>query len=101
MRQNDMSGLWIVGWSGLAALSAASGVNCVWLLRQGFLANGTAIPTYAHKPHHVAVYLKAVTEVFGAIAGWLDEAGGDDAALESKLLGPMAGAPAIRQRLVR
>lgn len=71
------------------------------MLKKGFLANGTAIPTYAHKPHHVAVYLQAVREVFADIAGWLEEVGGDEDRLSAKLLGPMAGAPAIRQRLVR
>ena len=71
------------------------------MLKKGFLANNTAIPTYAHKPHHVAVYLQAVREVFADIARWLEEAGGKEASLVDKLLGPMAGAPAIRQRLVR
>lgn len=71
------------------------------MLKMGFLANGTAIPTYAHKPHHIAVYLQAVRKVFGDVARWLEEAGGEEEQLGEKLLGPMAGAPAIRQRLVR
>jgi len=72
------------------------------MLKKGFLANGTAIPTYAHKPHHVAVYLKAVDQVFHDIARWLSEAGGDEGKLaEAKLMGPVAHPPAIRERLVR
>ena len=51
------------------------------MLKKGFLANNTAIPTYAHKPHHVAVYLQAVREVFADIARWLEEAGGKEASL--------------------
>lgn len=72
------------------------------MLKKGFLANGTAIPTYAHKPHHVAVYLKAFDAVFHDIAAWLNEAGGDEGKLaDARLLGPVAHPPAIRQRLVR
>jgi hypothetical protein len=73
------------------------------MLKKGFLANGTAIPTYAHRPHHIEVYLQAVQQTFADISSWLDEAGGLDheEKLASKLLGPVAGAPAIRQRLVR
>ena len=47
------------------------------------------------------MFIQAVEEVFGLIAGWLEEAGGDEQQLHAKLLGPVAGPPAIPKRLVR
>lgn len=91
-------------YSAAPAAGAASPLPTLFtqeMLKKGFLANGTAIPTYAHKAHHIAVYLQAVREVFADIAAWLEEAGGAEERLSEKLLGPVAGAPAIRQRLVR
>ena len=58
---------------------------------QGFLANGTAIPTFAHKPQHVAAYLAACQATFAEIKGWLDAAGGDGFVLAAELSGPVAG----------
>ena len=47
------------------------------MLRRGILSSGSfCCPTYAHKSHHVDVYLQACGEVFHLLAAWLKEAGG-------------------------
>ena len=71
------------------------------MLRRGFLALDVALPSFAHKEAHIEAYLSAVRAVFADIAGWLEEAGGDEHALAAKLAGPIAGPPAIQRRLVR
>jgi glutamate-1-semialdehyde 2,1-aminomutase len=71
------------------------------MLRRGFLSYGTSMPTYAHKEQHIHAFIAVVEEVFGLIAAWLREASGDEMKLSSKLLGPVAGPPAIPKRLVR
>jgi hypothetical protein len=71
------------------------------MLKRGFLAYGTSMPTFAHKEHHIRVFIQAAEEVFGLLAGWLQAAGGDESQLMAKLLGPIAGPPAIPKRLVR
>jgi glutamate-1-semialdehyde aminotransferase len=45
---------------------------CQEMLMRGFLASTTFYATYAHQPHHIDSYLRAVQEVFGIMAGAID-----------------------------
>jgi glutamate-1-semialdehyde 2,1-aminomutase len=57
------------------------------MLPKGFLANNAFYVSYAHQPHHVDKYLKAVDEVFALIAGAIKKN-----EVEKLLKGPVAHA---------
>ena len=73
------------------------------MLRRGILSSCSfCCPTYAHKSHHVDVYLQACGEVFHLLAAWLKEAGGvaSSPQLHARLEGGLAG-PTMRQAMAK
>jgi glutamate-1-semialdehyde 2,1-aminomutase len=64
---------------------AAQTLFTQYMLEQGFLATGGFYATYAHRDEHVQSYLKAVEQVFAAIANALEKN-----TVATQLKGPVA-----------